>query len=127
MANRTTHPVSTPKSDCHLLTAKFVGAGGTNDLVVPEADSGGEILSAVYASATGKNTVAFRHSYPELKSIVGIELVGDTAGLQARFLAIDVVAKTATILFEVAGTATVLASTDACYINLLVRNSGANS
>lgn len=124
MAHRTTHPLNTVKSDCHLLTAKLVGAGETNDLVVPE--TAGEIVSAVYASATGKYTITFRHSYPELKSVVGIEIVGDTAGLQARLLAIDVTAKTATIQFEVGATGTVLATTDTAYINLLVRNSGAN-
>lgn len=124
MANRSTHPLNTVKSDCHLVTASLVGAGGTDDLVVPE--TGSEIVSAAY-SATGTYTIVFRHSYPELKSVVGIEIVGSTAGLQARFTAIDVTAKTATIVFEVAGTATVLAAADTAYINLLCRNSGANS
>src|SRR4051812_17889788 len=118
MANRTTHPLNTVKSDAQLLTGKMVGAGTTLDLVVA---TGSEIVSAVYVS-TGKYNLTFRHSYPELKSVVGIEIVGDTAGLQARLLAIDVAAKTAQILFEVAGTATVLAATDTAYLNLLVRN-----
>ena len=123
MANRTTHPLDTVKDSCHLVTGKLVGAGGTDDLVVTGKD---DIVSATYDSATGKYAITFRHSYPELKSVVGIELVGDTAGLQARFLDIDVEAKTATIQFEVAGTGTVLATTDTCYINLLCRNSGRN-
>lgn len=122
MANRTTYPVSTPKSDTTLVTASLVGAGGTDNLV---CETNGDIVTATY-SATGTYTIAFRHSYPQLKSVVGLELVGTTAGLQARFSAIDVTAKTATIVFEVAGAATVLATTDTCYVNLLCRNSGAN-
>lgn len=123
MAMRSTHPLNTPKSDAQLVTAKVVGAGGTNDLVVTSTS---DIVSATY-SATGTYNITFRHSYPELKSVVGIELVGTTAGLQARFSAIDVAAKTATIVFEVGAVATVLATTDTCYISLLVRNSGRNS
>lgn len=122
MANRTTYPLSTVKSDATLVTASMVGAGGTSDLVVSASS---DIVSAKY-SATGTYNITFRHSYPQLKSVVGIELVGTTAGLQARFSAIDVTAQTATIVFEVAGAATVLASTDTAYINLLCRNSGAN-
>lgn len=123
MANRSTHPVNTIKSDCHIVTGKLVGAGGTDDLVVTGSD---DIVSATY-SATGTYDIVFRHSYPELKSDLGCAVNGTTAGLKARFTAIDVVAKTATIIFEVAGTATVLAATDTAYINLMVRNSGRNS
>lgn len=129
MANRgDTHPILGVKDNLHLLTASLTGAGGTDDLVIDEASNrgGGEIVSAEY-SATGTYDLTFRHSYPELKSVLGLEIVGDTAGLQARFTAIDVAAKTATIVFEVAGTATVLAATDTAYINLLVRNSGFNT
>lgn len=129
MANRgDTHPIHGVKDNLQLLTASLTGAGGTNDLVIDEASNrgGGEITAAAY-SATGTYDLTFRHAYPELKSVVGIEIVGDTAGLQARFTAIDVAAKTATILFEVGATATVLAATDTVYINLLVRNSGFNT
>ena len=124
MAHRTTYPVDAVKSDCHIVTARIVGAGGTDDPTIPETAS--EIVSTNY-TATGTYDLVFRHPYPELKSVLGLEIVGDTAGLQARFTAIDVAAKTATIVFEVAGTATVLATTDTCYINLLVRNSGRNT
>lgn len=125
MANRTTYPIDGTKSDEQLITAKLVGAGGTTDLVV--SDPVDDIVSAAYDSATGKYAITFRHSYPELKSVVGISVVGTTAGLTARFLAIDVAAKTATIQFEVGATGTVLATTDTAYINILVRNSGRNS
>ncbi len=123
MADRSTHPLDTIKSQCHLVTASLVGAGGTSDLVVPETAS--DIISATYVS-TGTYAVTFRHSYPELKSVLDIPCVGTTAGLRGRFTAIDVTAKTATLVFEVAGTATVLAATDTAYVNLLCRNSGAN-
>ncbi len=123
MANRTTHPLDTVKSQCHLVTASLVGAGGTDDLVVPETAS--DIISAAYVS-TGTYDIVFRHSYPELRSVLDCPCVGTTAGLRGRFTAIDVTAKTATIVFEVAATATVLATTDTAYINLLCRNSGAN-
>jgi hypothetical protein len=128
MANRTTYPMDTVKSDCTLVTGKLVGAGGTDDLVVV-ADGGetvDDIVSATY-SATGVYTLVFRHSYPELKSVLSCPVVGTTDGLFAMFSAIDVTAKTATIEFYVGSTKTVLATTDTCYVNLLVRNSGRNS
>lgn len=123
MSNRSTHPVETPRSACHLLTAALVGAGGTDDLVVSETN--GEIVSATY-SATGVYLITFRHSYPELKSILGCEVVGTTDGLRGQFAAIDVAAKTATLEIYVGSVKTVLATTDTMYVNLLVRNSGAN-
>jgi hypothetical protein len=100
----------------------MIGAGGTENLVVTDDD---DIVSATY-SATGTYDLVLRHSYPALKSDLGVTVNGTTAGLKGRFTAIDVVAKTATIIFEVGATATVLAATDIAYINLLCRNSGAN-
>lgn len=123
MAHRSTHPVETVKDQCHIVTAKLVGAGGTDDLVCTGSD---DIVSATY-SATGVYIIAFRHSYPELKSVLSCPVVGTTDGLFAMFSAIDVEAKTATIEFYVGSTKTVLAATDTCYVNLLTRNSGRNS
>ncbi len=123
MAHRTTYPVNSPRAEHQILTAKLVGTGGTNDLTVSDT---ADVVSAAYASATGKYTLVLRHAYPALKSCA-ISIVGDTAGLTARFLAIDVSAKTATIQFEVGATGTVLATTDTAYITLHVRNSGRNS
>lgn len=123
MANRTTYPLDTVKSDCTLVTGMLVGAGGTSNLVVTGSD---DIVSATY-SATGVYTIVFRHSYPELKSVLGCPVVGTTDGLFAMFSAIDITAKTATLEFYVGSTKTVLATTDTCYINLLARNSGRNS
>lgn len=128
MANRTTYPIVGVKSDEHLLTAELTGAGAATDMVNAESENlgGGEVVSADY-SATGTFNLVFRHSYPQLKSVLGIEIVGTTAGLQGRFTAIDVAAKTATLLLEVGATATDPATTDTVYINLLVRNSGFNT
>jgi hypothetical protein len=123
MAHRTTYPLDTVKSDCTLVTAKLVGAGGTDDLVCSDND---DIVSAAY-SATGIYTIVFRHAYPELKSVLSCPVVGTTDGLFAMFSAIDVAAKSATIEFYVGSTKTVLATTDTCYVNLLCRNSGRNT
>jgi hypothetical protein len=124
MANRSNHPVSTPKSECHLLTAILVGGGAAQDMTTPETD--GEVVTAVYAAATGVYTIAFRHLYPELKSVLGVQVVGTTDGLRGQFLEIDVAAGTATLEMYVGSTKTDVALTDTVYINLLVRNSGRN-
>ena len=115
------------KDNLHLLTAKLVGAGGTDDLVLSESGNrgGGEVTAATY-SATGVYLLTFRHKYPELKSVLGCEVVGTTDGLRGQFSAIDVAAGTATLELYVGSVKTVLATTDTLYINLLVRNSGSN-
>lgn len=124
MANRTTHPVNTVKSDCHLVTAKLVGAGAAN-MTIPETSS--EIVSCTQ-SATGVFAIVFRHSYPELKAILGLNFgPRATDGLKASFSAIDVTAKTATLQVEVNTTDTDPASGDTLHIALLVRNSGRNA
>lgn len=124
MANRSTHPLHTVKSDCHLVTAKLVGAAAAN-MTIPE--TGSEIISCTRSGA-GVFDLVFRHSYPELKAIVGLNFgPRATDGLKASFSAIDVEAKTATLQVEVNTTDTDPASGDTLHIALLVRNSGANS
>lgn len=124
MASRSTHPLNTVKSDCHLVTAKLVGAGAA-DMTIPETAS--EIVSCTRSGA-GVFALVFRHSYPELKSIVGLNFgPRGTDGLKASLSAIDVTAKTATLQVEVNTTDTDPATTDTLYITLLVRNSGRNS
>jgi hypothetical protein len=123
MAHRTTYPLDTVKSECTLVTIKLVG-NSTSDMTIPE--TGSECVSCT-RSDTGDFALVLRHAYPALKSVVGIELVGATAGLQCRIIAIDPAAKTMTITLEVAGTPTDPASTDTLYINLLMRNSGRNA
>lgn len=124
MANRTTYPLDTVKSDCHLVTAKLVGAGAAN-MTIPETAS--EIVSCTRSGA-GVFALVFRHSYRELKSIVGLNFgPRATDGLKASFSVIDVAAKTATLQVEVNTTDTDPASGDTLYINLLVRNSGRNT
>lgn len=124
MAHRTTYPLDTVKSDCTLVTAKLVGAGAA-DMTIPETAS--EIVSCTQ-TATGVFSLVFRHSYPELKAILGLNFgPRGTDGLKASFSAIDVTAKTATLQVEVNTTDTDPATTDTLHIALLCRNSGRNS
>lgn len=116
------------KDNLHLITAKLTGGGAATAMVNAESANrgGGEVVTAAYASATGVFTLAFRKSYPELKSVLGVQVVGTTDGLRGQFSAIDVVAQTATLEMYVGSTKTDPATTDTIYINLLVRNSGSN-
>jgi hypothetical protein len=123
MANRSTYPLDTVKDSCHLVTAKLVGAGAA-DMTIPEDSS--EIVSCTWQD-TGTFAIVFRHSYPELKAIVGLNFgPRATDGLKAAFSDIDVTAKTATLEVEVNATDTDPASGDTLHIALLVRNSGRN-
>lgn len=136
MAHRGTHPIEGARTYTHLLTSRLVGAGAA-DMSVDDADEagGGEIVSATQ-TATGTFDLVFRHSYPKLLYVFPVGHVGDTEGLQGRFTAWDPVAKTATIVFEVADgaaastaatfVATDPAATDTIYLAWMVRNSGAN-
>jgi len=118
------HPLNTKRDTSILLTAKLVGAGAA-DMTIPE--TGSEIVSCTRSGA-GVFALVFRDSYPELKSIVGLAFgPRATDGLRASFSAIDVTAKTATLQVEVNTTDTDPAAGDTLYINLMVRNSGANS
>lgn len=122
---RTTHPIEGARSKEQILTAKVTGGGAAADCSLPETN--GEITSCVYAAATGKYTVTFRHTYPELKCApVGV-LVGTTDGLRASFSAIDIAAGTATMETWVGNTATDMALTDTLHLMWVVRDSGANS
>lgn len=124
MASRSTHPLDTVKDNCTLVTAKLVGAGAAN-MTIPETAS--EIVSCT-RSAAGVFALVFRHSYPELKAIIGLQFgPRATDGLKASFSAIDVKAKTATLQVEVNTTDTDPASGDTLHISLLCRNSGRNA
>lgn len=128
MADRgDTHPILGVKDQLHLLTAELTG-DGADDMVNAEAENrgAGEVVSATRSGA-GTFDLVFRHRYPQLKAILSTEFIGTTAGLRARFTAIDVQAKTATIKCEVAGVATDPAATDSLTLAILVRNSGFNT
>lgn len=121
---KTTYPIDGMRSKEILLTAKVTGGGAAADCTV---DTNGEIATCVYAAATGKYTVAFRRTFPELKCApVGV-LVGTTDGLRASFSAIDIAAGTATMETWVGNTATDMALTDTMHFMWVVRDSGANS
>jgi len=124
MAQRTTYTIEGTKSDEHVITAKLVGAGAAN-MTIPETAS--EIISCTRSGA-GVFALVFRHSYPELKAILGTNFgPRATDGLKASFSAIDVVAKTATLQIEVNTTDTDPAAGDTLHIALLCRNSGRNA
>lgn len=123
MANVEFYPVQAKRSDIKLEYGKLVGAAAASATV----ESGGyaPFVTAAVWSATGTYALTFSRKYPALKGFA-LEFVGATAGLQARFTAIDVAAGTAALLVEVAGTATDMAATDTLYLTFHMRNSGAN-
>lgn len=122
MANTGFFPVQAKRSDIKIEHGKLVGAAAASATV--ESGYGPFITAAVW-SATGTYALTFARKYPALKGFA-LEFVGATAGLQARFTAIDVAAGTAALLVEVAGTATDMAATDTLYATFHMRNSGAN-
>ncbi len=128
-ANRSTHPVSTPKSEALILTGKITGGGAASDCTNPESalQGGGEISACVYHAATGKYTVTFRHLYPALLCAPVSVNVGTTDGLRASFLSIDITTGTAEMETWVGNTATDMATTDTLHLMWVVRNSGRNA
>jgi hypothetical protein len=125
MANRTIHPINTPRTDVQLLFANLIG-NTTNNMTFSASEAlNGEITTAT-RTAAGKHDIVFRHKYPELRSAPSFRFVGTTDGLVGQCSAIDVAAGTASIEFYVGSTPTDLATTDTVYIEWSVRNSGKN-
>lgn len=125
-ANRTTHPISTPRTDTQWLFAHFAGAGAANATFDASETLNGEITTVTFNS-TGNYTIAFRYSYPELKMApVWSFAPNATSGLAANFAAIDITAGTATMLTTVGSTLTNMAAGDTLYLCWAVRNSGKN-
>jgi hypothetical protein len=126
MANRTTNPLSTPRTDAHALYATLIGGGvGVTMTMGAQEALNGEITSVAWSS-TGTYTVVFRHKYPELKSAPGFRFVGATDGFNGRCSAIDVAAGTATFVFNVSTTLTDVPTTTTVYIDWVCRNSVKN-
>ena len=124
MANRTTYPVSTPKSECEILMAKAVGAGAA-DLTISATN--GEIVSAT-RTGVGTFDVVFRHKYPELVSAPAFKFVSSVSEcLNGWFTALDVAAGTGTMKIYASAAPADPAATDTIYIEWAVRNSGRNS
>lgn len=127
MANRSVNPISTPRTDVHMLFAHVSGGGAAASCTLDAQETlNGEITALTYVS-TGVYSGTFRHSYPELKGAPIISFGGaTTAGIMGIVTAIDVVAKTFTAKFYVGNTLTDLATTDIPYFSWAVRNSGKN-
>lgn len=123
MANTGFFAVQAKRSDIKIEHGQLVGAAAASATV--ESGGYGPFITAAVWSATGTYALTFARTYPALKGF-SLEFVGATAGLQARFTAIDVAAGTAALLTEVAGTATDMAATDTLYLTFYLRNSGAN-
>lgn len=126
MANRTTNPISTPRTETVMLFAAFTGGGVGASLTLGTQEAlNGEIVSATWLS-TGTYTIVFRHKYPELKCSPSFRFVGATDGFNGRCSAIDVAAGTATFVFNVSTSITDLPTTTTVYIEWVCRNSGKN-
>jgi hypothetical protein len=126
MATKSFRPIETSKHAAIVLFAKLTGGGAASDLVV--GGTGGpvptDIVTAVYASATGTFTIVFRDKYPLLLAAPTFSFVGDQTGLNGKCTAIDVAAGTATFLFGYSTTPADPATTDTIYVTWTVANSG---
>ncbi|HLZ48457.1 MAG TPA: hypothetical protein VKR80_07395 [Candidatus Limnocylindria bacterium] len=124
MANEKYYPVQTRKSDLVMRHGIFSGNGAGNG-VIPAGLWEQLIVSATH-TATGTYAIVLDKSYPQLKHVVAFLVNGTTASLEAFVTAIDVTAKTATIVTSVGGVATDMGTNDTLYLKLSVRNSGRN-
>jgi hypothetical protein len=125
-ANRTVHPVSSPRTETQTLFAHLIGAGAADLTLDAQGALNGEILTAARSGA-GKYTLTFRYVYPELLQAPVCSFVGTTDGLVGQCSAIDITtAGTAALEIYVGSTPTDLATTDTIYLSWSVRNSGKN-
>ena len=126
MADQNGYLMHTPKGGVWLVCAKLTGGGAGVAMTDDEAGTMGMgwVKSIVHAS-TGTFTLTFAKTYPELKCLNEPCVYGATAGLRARFTAIDVTAGTATLVTEVGATATDPATGDHVHISAWVRNTKA--
>lgn len=115
------------KSEMQHLTAKMTGAGAADLVNADSAEPGaGEIVSAT-RTGVGVFTVVFRHAYPELKAAPALRFVSSVSQcLNGWFTAIDVAAKTGTLVIYASAAPADPAATDTIYLDWIVRNSGRN-
>lgn len=128
MANRSDHELKCIHTQTVCLNARLTGGGAAGALTPVAAtleDKNGEIVSAVN-TGTGKWTLTFRHSYPQLRAAPICSFVGTTDGLVGQCASIDVVTKTAALEVYVGSTPTDLATTDEISLTWFVRNSNKN-
>lgn len=124
MANRSTHEIRGTRTEIQILTARLTGGGAAGNLT-PLSTTNGEVVTAVN-TGTGKYTLTFRHSYPQLRAAPICSFVGTTDGLVGQCASIDVTAKTAALEIYVGSTPTDLATTDEISLTWIVRNSNKN-
>jgi hypothetical protein len=124
MSNHRHNPAWSRRDQEISICDHVVGGGGGNP-TLPMVAKYGAYIDTMIRTGTGTYTGTLRDSYPELCGIAFI-FVGTTAGLDVRFTAIDVVAKTFALTAEVGAVATDMAATDTLYLTFRVRNSGQN-
>ena len=115
------HPMQSSTNYAVECFAKLTGGGASTDLVNSDSAirGGGEIVSAVWSS-TGTYTVTFRKSWPALLYPPVMVPVGATADFNLEVSAIDVVAGTATFIFNSNTTPADVATTTTCYLRWTV-------
>ena len=124
MADKTFRlPLGHLKPDRVHVTARFVG-NTTSTGTVPTTDN--PYITSITRTGTGVHTVVWKLKFPGTVDDPKVTTIGTTAGLQGRFTALDAAAGTATVITEVAGTATDAATTDTVYLSFWVRNSASN-
>lgn len=125
MAHRKHRPYEHSKYKAVELTARLRGGGVAADLTVEDDDDTtlpSEIVTAVYAAATGTFTVTFRHKYYRLLKAPVFSFVGINGGMNGKCTAIDVQAGTATFLIAYSTTPTDPETTDYIYVSWTVSN-----
>lgn len=126
-ANRTTNPVTTPRTDVQFLFATFTGAGAANCTFSSQEALNGEVTAVTFSGSTGIYNGTFRYVYPKLKAApICSSRAEGTAGIFCKVTAIDVTAGTFTLKAYVGNTLTNLATTDTIDMSWAVRNSGKN-
>lgn len=125
MANRShRQPEGSNLTRVATIYGRFVG-NTTSTGTLPTTDN--DDLVSISRTGAGTHTMVWRHKYYGNVVFPDAQVVGTTAGLSARFSAIDMAAGTATLVTEVGATATDAATTDTVYIRIDVRNSGFNT
>lgn len=124
MAHRTTYPVSTPRTEVHIVNANAQGAGAAN--MVPETDLDNLDIVSLTRTGAGIYDIVFRYKYPAIICAPSPGIIGTTTGLVAIYTAFNAQAGTATVKFSVGGVATDPATTDLVQFFFVFRNSGRN-
>lgn len=124
MANRTFRPIKGHLlSEIVVVTARVVGAA-TSNATIPTDDN--PYISSITRTDTGDHSIVWREKFPGTVLDAHVSVVGSTAGLAGRFVAIDMAAGTSSITLEVGATPTDATTNDTVYLVIFVRNTNRN-